>query len=385
MSFSTLTLIVAAGLLGPMLAVSRRLRIPVLVGELFAGVLLGTSGLHALHANNVTFSFLAQIGFALIMFVAGSHVPLRDTRLRRSVATGTARAVAVGVVAIGLGIVLAHLFHTSHASVYALILASSSAAIVLPLLDSIGAQGPSVLDTVAQVAVADTACIVALPLAIEPDRAGRAALGALVVAAAAVATFVLLRAAERSGLRHHVHEVSERRLFAVELRVSLLVLFAVAALAVATHVSVMLAGFSLGLAVSAVGEPRRVAHQLFALTDGFFGPLFFVWIGASLDVRAFSSHPKFIVLGLTLGVAAVVAHALMAMTGQRVSLGVLAAAQLGVPVAAVALAGQRHLLESGESAAIVLGALITLAAATLAARALARTPPDTAEAVRVAA
>src|SRR5206468_10889265 len=69
--------------------------------------------------------------------------------------------------------------------------------------------------------------------------------------------FVALRAAERSGLRRKVHRVSEERLFAVELRVSLLALFVLAAIAVWTHVSIMLAGFSLGLAVSAVGEDRK--------------------------------------------------------------------------------------------------------------------------------
>ena len=43
------------------------------------------------------------------------------------------------------------------------------------------------------------------------------------------------------------------------------------------HVSIMLAGFSFGLAVAGVGEPRRLARQLFAVTEGFLGPLFFVW------------------------------------------------------------------------------------------------------------
>jgi hypothetical protein len=38
-------------------------------------------------------------------------------------------------------------------------------------------------------------------------------------------------------------------------------------------------GFSFGLAVAAVGQPRRLARQLLAVTDGFFAPLFFVWPG----------------------------------------------------------------------------------------------------------
>ena len=38
--------------------------------------------------------------------------------------------------------------------------------------------------------------------------------------------------------------------------------------------------------VSLIGEPRRVADQLIGLGEGFFVPLFFVVLGARLDLRA---------------------------------------------------------------------------------------------------
>jgi Kef-type K+ transport system membrane component KefB len=375
-SFATLALICAAALVGPIIATPRRLYVPMLIGELAAGVALGRTGVAALHPQNVTFTFLAEVGFALIMFVAGSQVPIRDPRVRRSLRTGATRAAAVAVGAVGLGIALAAGFDTGHAALYAVLLASSSAALVLPLFASVGLLGPSALSTISQVAIADTVCIVALPLAIDPARAGRAALGALAVAAATVVVWLLLRQAEASGARKRVHHLSERRHFALELRISLLTLFALAALAVATHVSVLLAGFGLGLAVAAVGEPRRLAHQLFALTEGFFGPLFFVWIGASLDLRALGAHPKYVLLGLALGAGAVLVHAAMRLTGQTTTLAVAASAQLGVPIAAVALGAQRHLLRPGEPAALLLGALVTIAAASGAAAVQAmRNPP----------
>src|SRR6185437_634956 len=106
-------------------------------------------------------------------------------------------------------------------------------------------------------------------------------------------------------------------------------LFALAALATRTHVSIMLAGFAVGLAVAGVGEPRRLARQLFAVTEGFFGPLFFVWLGAALDLRALGRHPAMILLGVALGIGAVLVHAAMRLSGQPVALGMLASAQLG--------------------------------------------------------
>ena len=59
-------------------------------------------------------------------------------------------------------------------------------------------------------------------------------------------------------------------------------------------------------------------------------------------------------------------------------MGALACAQLGVPVAAATLGTQSHLLADGEPAALILGALVTIAAAstaaTLAARSFAAPP-----------
>jgi Kef-type K+ transport system membrane component KefB len=362
-SFTVLAVICLVGLAGPLLALPRQWHLPVVLGELLAGVLLGRTGLGYLDAGDETFSFLAEIGFALVMFVAGTHVPVRDARLLPALRSGLLRALAVGLVGVGLGYAVAAVAGTGHALLYAVLMASSSAAVVLPVRESVGLDGPAVLELLPQVAVADAACIVLLPLAIDPDRALRAGLGALAVVGCGVAAYVAFAWVERAGWRGRVHDLSEERSFAIELRVSLAVLFAIAALAVALHVSIMLAGFALGLAVSAVGEPRRVAKQLFAITEGLFGPLFFVWFGASLGIRALASHPGMVLLGGCLGAGALVAHLVATALGQPLALSLLAAAQLGVPVAAVTIGTQLELLQPGEAAALVLGALVTVVAA----------------------
>jgi len=374
MGFGTLAIIAAAGLIGPLLALRSGWNLPIVLGELVAGMVLGAGGLNWLHADDPTFTFLADIGFALVMFVAGSHVPMRDPQLRRGIRPGLLRAIAVGVIAALLGVAVAALFNTGHAALYAVLMASSSAALILPIVDSLHLDGSAVLQLLPQVAVADAACIVALPLVIDPVHAGRAALGASAVIGCAVVLYFLLRAFEESGFRLRVHRVSQTRKFTVELRLSLTILFALAAVAVGTHVSIMLAGFAFGIVVAAIGEPRRLAKQLFALTEGFLGPLFFVWLGASLDVRDLAGHPSLIVLGLLLGVGAWFAHAAMRLTGQPLAIGALACAQLGVPVAAATLATQLNLLGPGEAPALILGALVTIAVATVAAGVAARDP-----------
>jgi Kef-type K+ transport system membrane component KefB len=370
--FDTLALLAVIGMAGPLLASTPHLRVPVVIGELAVGLVIGRTGFGIVDHANATFTLLADIGFALVMFVVGTHVPVRDTALRSAVPTALVRAVAVGAAAAGIGVALAHAFGTGHAAVYAVLMTSSSAALALPVIDALGLGGAPVLSVTAQIAIADATSIVLLPLVINPTQAARAALGALAIAGSAAVFFVVLRASDRRRWRKRLHHYSEDHRFALELRISLILLFALCALAVTTHVSIMLAGFALGLVVSAVGEPRRLARQLFGITEGFFSPLFFIWLGASLQVRELGERPWLILLGIGLGLGAVLAHCVGRLFGQPLTLAVLSAAQLGVPVAAATLGTQQHLLAPGEPSALMLGALVTVATTSIAGIVAAR-------------
>ena len=372
MSFSVLALVVLVGLLGPLLAARSSWRVPVVVGELAGGIVIGLSGFNLVDPSSIDFHLLATIGFGLTMVIVGSQVPVADNAVRALVPKGLIGALAVGIAAAALGVAIAAVFGTGHAALYAVILASSSAALVLPMLQSVGMRRNSVTQLVAQIAIADVACIVVLPLVVAPDRAPEAAIGALVIAAAATVLVVVLRRLSHTDIRRRLHRFSERRRFALELRFSLLALFTFAAIAQFATLSIMLAGFALGLVLAAGGEPRRLARQLFGITEGFFGPLFFVWLGASLDLRTLAGHPQMILLGIVLGTAAVAAHLASRFARLPWSQSIASAGQLGVPVAAVTLALQSGSLAAGEDAAIILGALVTIATSALATSSIAR-------------
>ena len=245
----------------------------------------------------------------------------------------------------------------------------------MPVIDEAQLDAPPVLATIVHVAIADTACIVLLPLAEQPERAGRAALGVLAVLGAGAVLLLVTRAVGRRGLLTRMRKLSRRMHFGLELRVQLITVFALAGLAQRLGVSVMLAGFAAGLALAAQGAPHRLARQLFAVTDGFLGPVFFVWLGASLDLRALAAHPRMIALAGVLAMASVAAHAAAVLLRQPLALAVLAAAQLGVPVAAVTIGSTAGLLRPAEGGAILTAALITVAT-TGWAGARARHEPD---------
>ncbi len=60
------------------------------------------------------------------------------------------------------------------------------------------------------------------------------------------------------------------------------------------------------------------------------------------------------------------AHCAGRLLGQPLTLAVLSAAQLGVPVAAATIGTEEHLLVAGEASALMFGALLTIAATSIA-------------------
>ena len=95
MNFGVLALIVLAGLAGPLLGAGRSVFVPLVIGEILAGVVIGRTGLDAVDPTDPTVQFLSDVGFAMLMFTVGAHIPLRDRRLPASLRSG---AVAAGVV-----------------------------------------------------------------------------------------------------------------------------------------------------------------------------------------------------------------------------------------------------------------------------------------------
>jgi Kef-type K+ transport system membrane component KefB len=374
-SFGQLTLIVLAGVAGPLLASSRAGVVPVVVGELLVGIALGKTGAGLVKAGNPTIAFLGNIGFAVLMMVAGMHVPLRNKELVKSLGRGAVGVAVSAVLGVGGGLVIAHALGFGHPAVWAILLATGSAAIVLPALEEAGVSSDRALLAMAWATVADVSTIVAVPLVLQPSKAARAALGALAVAGGAVAVLLLARLLARDKFVQRLRKESKARAWALDLRVALVALFALAALAQWVGTSIMIAGFAAGLIVAVEGGPHRLSDQVSGVSNGFLVPVFFVVLGASLNVRALVQTPKELELagGLIVGMIAV--HVLAGFVIRApLYASLIVTAQLGVPAAIAKLGISDHVLGPGEAAAIIVGALVSLGVCATGA-ALAKKAP----------
>jgi Kef-type K+ transport system membrane component KefB len=375
MSYGTLALVVALGLAGPLLALlPGRVAPPVVIGEIAAGVAFGRTGTRTIVATQPTLAFLADIGFALLMLIVATNIPLRDARLRGALRRGLLAAVVTTGLAIAAAPVVASLSGLHRPAILAVLIASSSAAIVLPILGTHD-RDESMLVTVAWVSLADVATVLAVPFVMSTAGFGRALAGAGLVVAGAVTAGLVIAYLIRQQPVEALRDASHHLAWALDLRVSLLVLFALAWIAERFDTSTLLAGFAVGVTVSLLGEPRRVAAQLIGLGEGFFVPLFFVVLGARIDLRALvHSRDDLFLFGL-LAVSTTLVPVLAAMIVRLpFTSGLLAAAEIGVPSAVASLGLASNALQPGQAAAIVGAAVVSLAATSVGAIRLGLNP-----------
>jgi Kef-type K+ transport system membrane component KefB len=377
MNLGTLALIGLCGLFGPLFSAVGGGVVPAVVGELIAGILVGRTGFAILSTGSPTLSLLSDVGFAMLMFSVGMNVPVHEPGIRASLRGGAARALLVGALAVGAAVLIAQIHGVGHPAVYAVLIASGSAAVVLPIVQERRLAGEGVLSVIAQVTVADVAATVAIPFALRPGRAVEAAEGTLLVAACLCGIFVLSRRLHQTPRVRAFRREGKRRRWAIDLRLALIVLFGLGWIAQRTGASLLIAGFGAGLLVAAIGGPKRLSTEVLGVAGGLFIPLFFVVLGARLDLRGVLERPALLGLALALASLTLVVHLLAAvLTHQRPAAGLLASAQLGVPSAIVALGLPAHLISSAQAGAIMAAALLSLAACAAGAALLGHGPKD---------
>jgi Kef-type K+ transport system membrane component KefB len=372
MDLGVLALICAAALLGPLLSLLTRGKLPAVVGQLLAGLLLGQTLLGIVHPEDADLKLLYDIGFATLMFTVGMHVPLRNSRLRAALGAG-ARATLVAVPLALLAGELCHLAGTGPALVYAVVIVSSSAAVALPIIEENHLDGPEVIAAMAWITIADVVATLAIPLVLTPSRALHSAGGALIVAACVAALALLALRLRGSQLVKHVRRESKRRGWAIDLRVAITALVGLSYLAVQVGSSLLVAGFGVGLVVGGLGGPKRLSNEVLGLGQGFFVPVFFVLLGAHLDLSELFHSGRAVLLALLLAALTAGVHVVTSrIVGAPPAIGLLASAQIGVPAAVIALGLPSGAVDQAQASAIFCAALISIGVCAVGAESLQR-------------
>ena len=294
-------IIIAAKLAGSLAA---RLGMPLVLGELLAGVLLGPTWLNLWGFSWLTtdpgsnaasamavFKVLADIGVVLLMFIAGLETDL--SMMRRAVAPALWAATGGVIVPMVAGFWVARRFgfNAQEAIFIGTILTATSVTITAHTLINLNRLKSRAGSTILSAAVIDDVLgliVLSLVIALGP-RLGHAGSGVwrefgitVVRMGFCLATMIwlgppLTRWALRHAKRLHGHHT--------EVAAALVIALLLASHAEWTGGMAAITGAYLaGLFVAATSSQQKVATELHPMVTSFFGPLFFVSIG--LEVNA---------------------------------------------------------------------------------------------------
>ncbi|HYE80481.1 MAG TPA: cation:proton antiporter, partial [bacterium] len=293
-----------------------KLRVPPMVGFLVAGVAIGPGAL-GLVSDPHDIEVIAEIGVALLLFSIGLKFSLTELVAMRELVLGVGVGQVVATVGVVVGIATTLGLAFPEGLFLGFLLALSSTAIVLKLLELRGETGSRHGRIVLAILILQDLTIIPMML-VTPALAGEggsmAAVGmALVKALAMVVLLLVVTRRVFPWLLDRFVNLQSREVFTIG---TLL-------LALGTAYAATLAGLSLALGAFLAGivlADSDYSHQILAEITPFrdtFASLFFISVGMLADPRLMVQQPLLIV-GLTAGaitLKALVAGGLVALFG----------------------------------------------------------------------
>jgi Kef-type K+ transport system membrane component KefB len=372
-SFGDLLIVVAVAFAAPfVLGLFPRVRLPSVVLEIVAGIVVGPSLLGIVHIDEAI-EVVALIGLGFVLFLAGLEIEFEKLRGRVLRLTALGFAVSFGIaVLVGLGLSAAGLVETP--LLVAIILCATSLGVIVPVLkDSGEISSPFGQLIVAAASIADFGAIILLTLFFSGEGGVGSTLlllGALLVLA--VVVFATVRGAEHSmRIRSDLLRLQDTTA-QIRVRAAIVLFVGFAAIAEELGFEVILGTFIAGAIISLLDRDEVMTHpdfrrKLEAIGFGFFIPVFFVTSGVRFDLDALVADASNVAMVPIFLAALLVVRGLPALLYRRLLdsrrtavAGILQATSLPFIVAASAIGLELGLLDAAESAALIGAGLLSV-------------------------
>lgn len=311
--FLSLLLITALAAFVPLLASRlRRIRLPTVVGEILAGMIVGRSGLDLIQSSP-TLDFLALFGFSYLMFLSGLEVEFAAfsadsedsgsrSRLRRSVLLGSLVFFLSLVISYSSACVLLFLDLISDPLMIALILSTTSPGIVVPVLKERALIATDLGQTIlfsALTADFGTLLLITVDVVILSHGPTPEVLFILVFLVAFAFLFRMAKAAAGVSSLRGVFDELAHVTSQIHVRGAVALMVACIVLSEWLGIEVILGAFLAGVLISLLSRQDRTQFlrlKMDAIGFGFFVPIFFIMVGVRFDLTAIAQSPRTLAL-----------------------------------------------------------------------------------------
>jgi Kef-type K+ transport system membrane component KefB len=391
MSFENLLIVAAAGFGAPLaLGLLPKLRLPAVVLEIVIGIVIGPAILGWVEIDEPV-EVLSLVGLAFLLFLAGLEIDLSAVRGALLRAASLGFVVSLGL-AVAAGLVLDVAGIADEPLLIAIILASTSLGVIVPVLQDTGEASSRFGQLViAASSIADFASVLLLTLLFSGESTGidtklvLIGLFVLVIAAVAVGVAQAERSRRISAALVRLQDTSAQ----IRVRGAFVLLIGMVALAEQLGLELILGAFAAGAILNHLDMDQGMTHpefrrKLAAVGFGVFIPVFFVASGVEFDLDALFASGSAIAAIPAFLAALLVARGLPALLyrGQLdrrrvIAAGLLQATSLPFIVAATEIGESLGLIDAATSAGFIAAGLVSVLLFPLIAIGLLRRPATT--------
>ncbi len=374
-SFSGVLIIALVAVAVPVaLALVPRLPVPGAVLEVVAGILVGPSVLGWVHVD-ASIQVLSDLGLGMLLFLAGLEIDVAGLRGPLGRLAGWAFGGSV-LLALACGYVLSLAGVGGTPVFLAVVLTSTSAGLLLPLLKDAGLHhapfGQLVMTAAALAEVIPVMMLSLLFSATSRTPAARLSSLVMFLALLAVIGLALGRVRNLAALDRLLDRLEDRSA-QLRVRAALTLTLAFAVLADRFGFASILGAFAAGLLVRTIDLTGRAPHPQFqvkleGIGFGFLIPVFFITTGVQFDARALLGHPAALgevplFLAALLVVRAVPALAYARLLGQRRArvAGLMQATTLTFVIVATQIGAASGQVSRATGAALLAAGLLSAA------------------------
>ncbi len=386
-SFLPLLIVLAIAFIVPiLLSRVKRVSIPIVVGEILAGIVVGRSGFALVPFDDSFLVMLANFGIVFLMFLSGMEIDFQTLRSQ----SPSPESRRLGVLPLALlnfsltlvlagcaAYILVRVGLAKNISIVALILSTTSLGVVVPVLkeNNLITQrfGQSILVTAV---IADFVTMLLITIAVAIASRGLTA-EILLIVVLFVVFFTMYRFGtilnKVTALRRTIEALSHATA-QIKVRAAFTIMLGFVALSETLGSEVILGAFLAGAIIGLLRtkDDAELSHQLEAIGYGFFIPIFFVKVGVELNLPALLASPSALLLVPFLLLAALVVKMLPALTftvnfslREAMAAGILLSARLSLIIAASAIGTRLGVISESVNTAIILVAVITVTSAPL--------------------
>jgi Kef-type K+ transport system membrane component KefB len=366
-------------------SVRGRLAIPIVVGEIIAGMIVGRSGFGWVVPDNGALSVLKELGFVLLMFLSGMEIDFRSLRGTQQHESHWS-PLPLAVLNFGATLLLAGTFAwalkwigaTTDPWMMGLILSTTALGVVVPILKEAGLSQTLFGQTILlSTVIADFVTMFLISVLVTVVSRGLTA-EILLVFLLFVAFFLAARfgsfLSRNESLQRVIAELSHATA-QIKVRAAFSTLLIFVVLAETLGIEIIVGAFLAGAIVSLLRTPedRDLSSQLEAIGFGFFIPIFFIMIGVDFNLPALLSSTGALLSVPLLLLAAIAVKVIPAFVfrlnhtwREALAAGILLCPRLSLIIAAAAIGEKLGVIDESVNAGIVLVAIVTVTAAPLA-------------------